>query len=423
MISVDISNVWCSVTLPEVLGDEKRIFDAHMALGGGEYRQNGYLGWMTQPDSDRKSQMTDIVTAAEKIRGNSQILVVVGTGAVCAGAKAVIRLTAGRRATRPRILFVGDQFSTEDWLEVASILENEDFSVLVTSPAGNETAPLVVFRALRWIMEKRYGEGTKERIYLAPGTKNSILSRMAEAEGYRLLEPPTEPGGTSSLLTPAGLLILAVAGRSPGLLYDGAREQFRTCDIRSLENPAWLYAAARTALIQKGCTGELLCSTDPAAAELNQWWSRLLMAAGSKDGAGCLPLPVRLPGDFRIFGDMLLSRAQRQFATMLRLPDSGRRVTVEMAWKDTDGLNNLAGQEFAFLAEKTQDAIQSAMSDASVPFVTVCCEEPLTDDKIGELVYFMEFSSALAAKVSGVDPVKQQNSKAVFDQLGRNLGR
>lgn len=421
MITVDISNIWCSVSLQEVLSREQHLNDAHLALTGGEYRQNCFLGWVMPPDGNQKTLMREISGMAARIAANSRVLVVVGTGALCGGARGVQRLVSGRRAQSPQCLFVGDSLSPEDWVEVTSILENTDFSVLVTTPAGSETAPLVLFRALRWIMEKRYGEGTKERIFVAPGAVKSVLTKVAREEGYALLLPPTEPGAAMSMLTPAGLLLLAVAGRSPGLLWDGAVEMRTICDGRSLENPAWLYAAARAALLQKGFSGELLCTTDPRAAELGQWWSRVLMAACGKDGMGTAVLPVRLPGDFRIFGDYLLSCGKKQFATMFSLPESGRKVTVEMAWRDVDGLNTLAGKDFSALEEQTMASIREAMSDASVPYLQVSCEEPLTDDKLGELLYFAEFSAGLSARVLGADPVKQSGSDAVWEALQKKF--
>lgn len=424
MLSVDISNIWCSVSLPELLAEEKSVFDAHMALGGGEHRQNPWLSWLDSSDSAKNTWVKPIMEAAERIRLNSQILVVVGGGLPCLGAQAAIRLQPGH-ASDVQLLFTGDDFSGDKWLRIVQTLENADFSVLVSPSTCGDTAPLITLRALRWIMEKRYGDTAKNRVYIASPGQNSSLTRVAENLGYTLLHMPEAPGAGISALNPAALLIMAVGGMSPGLVFSGAAEMAVNCDIRSFDNPVWLYTGARAALRRQGLRCETICTPSPESESLGAWWQRAMSAAGNKDGCGFFVNHAKLPGDFFTMGDSLLEPGQ--FATFLRLPISSRRVTVEMDWKDLDGLNGLAGQDLSFVETKTLDAIADGFIQQDVPFLTVECSEPMTDDKIGELVYFTELSAGLSAQIQGVSPTARRHADKILarldDELGRNSSR
>ncbi|MBQ7566666.1 MAG: hypothetical protein IJT18_06060 [Oscillospiraceae bacterium] len=423
MIGVDISGIWCRLTLPEVLGDERAIFDAHMELAGGEYRQSGCYGWLRQADSTRRELLEGIRDAAAKLRTSSSSIVVLGTGLPVAGVKAAVRLARGRRATTPRLIFAGDNCSPDDWDDVLAALNGGDFSVLAISPTGNELPPLIALRSLRWILEKRYGDAMKERVILAAPAGANAMAALADAEGYTFCETPEEPGGAVSALQPAALLLLAAAGHNPDLLWEGANAQYEACDDRSMENPAWLYAAARTALGKKHYAHELLCVPSPAAAELGQWWSRVATSFCCKGGAGAWATPVRVPEDLFTLGDGLLDGGQRQFATLLRLPRSLKNTAVEMTWKDPDKLGALTGVELSTVEETTLDRLLQSFGEADVPAITVQCEEDMTDDKLGELLYFAEFSAALAAKASGLDPFALPQTRGFLRGLDSALGR
>ena len=403
MIRADISNVWCSVSLPELLQNERRLYDTHMEMAGGEYRKNGLFGWLSLSGSLRRTWLSGITRAAEEIRSRSEILVVVGMGQTVAGARAALRQFLGRRAPTPRLLFLGDSYSADDWLDVASALEGRDFSVLVCSPTGNETAPLVILRALCRIMEKRYGDEMGKRIYVAVPEGQNALRSLAASGKYGLLEHPAEPVGSRSALSAGGLLIMAAAGMNADLIFDGALAGFEACDARNLDNPAWLRAAARVALAEKGIRDEFLCTPSPASAELGQWWAKTV-SGWSRDGKGIRASSLRLFADLSTAGGLLFDGEDAHFATVLRLPPDRRKASVEMQWKNEDNLRSLAGQDFGYLNDRMLDAVQNAMTESGVPFVTVECADPMTDDKIAELLYFAEFSSALSAQTMGLAP-------------------
>lgn len=420
MISVDISNIWCSVSLPDLLAQEKAVFDAHLRLGGGEYKNNPWFHWLEPSLDAQRTWVSGVVTAAERIRSNSQILVVVGGGLAAAGARAAIRLLPGRTSSL-RLLFVGEDYSSEKWLRVASALEGTDFSVLAMASGKQETAALVALRSLRWIMEKRYGSTAKDRIYIAPPTPGSALARLADALGCQTLAMPNDLFAPASTLNPGALLILAAAGFSPSLVFSGAAELLLQTDIRSFDNPLWLYAAARKLLGKDGRCSEIVCTTDPAADAFGGWWQRTMAFAGNKNGV-CIPVQhARLPEDFFLLGDSFLQPGQ--FASVLRLTATAKKVTVETDWSDPDGLNALAGLDLSVLENRTLEAIADAFQQQDVPYLTIECDEPLTDDKVGELLCFTELSAALSACVMDAEPAAQQQSAAVLRDLDAALGR
>lgn len=396
MIRADISNVWCSVSLPELLRNERKLFDTHMTLAGGEYRRDGLYDWLRLSGASRRAWLAEPTEAAAAIRDRSEILVVVGADPTIAGARAAIRLLYGRRVTMPRLIFAGDSFSSDDWLDVAAALEGHDFSVLVCGQTGCEAAPLTILRALYRILEKRYADKLHEHVFAAaPETKNPMRS-LAKAENFRLIARPTDPIGVRSALSPVGFLIMAAAGMNPDLLFDGAADSFRLCDARNLDNPAWLCAAASIALADKGVRDQVFCVPTPAAEELGRWWARTA-SAWSREGRGVCGTSLRLTADLASVGDWLLDGGNGHCATVLRLPPDRRRASVERLWKNDDGMEDWNGLDFGHLGGRLLDAAQNALSDNGVPFVTVTCEEPMTDDRIGELLYFVEFSSALTA--------------------------
>ena len=302
MIRADISNVWCSVSLPELLSNERQLFDTHMALAGGEHRQNGIFSWLCQSGSVRRAWLAGIASAAETIRAQSEILVVVGLGPAISGARAALRLFLGRRSPTPRLLFVGDSFSAEDWLDVPATLEGHTFSVLAAGITGNEAAPLAILRSLYRILESRFGEKLRERVFVAAPDGPNALRKLAEAEGFRLLEHPSDPVGARSALSPVGLALMAAAGMNLDLLFDGAAEGFRLCDARDLDNPAWLCAVAAMALADKGVRDQLLCVPTPSSAELGQWWARTA-SCWSRDGKGLRTASLRLTADLATVGE------------------------------------------------------------------------------------------------------------------------
>jgi glucose-6-phosphate isomerase len=413
MINVDISNLWTCVTLPQLLGTEQEIFDAHNRLRDNQPEGPDFMAWLGQPDSVTGRLIHSIRRRADQIKDTSRVLVVCGTGSIWRGAKAAVELWGG--ADETSILFVGDTVSSRQWIKLTQLLENKDMSLLIISDDGLALGPNLASRGLRWLMERKYGQNAKERICVAT-TVGSCLHHMAQEEGYELFPLPKQAGGTGSALTAAALVPMAVAGMDPVDVLEGAVEAYNSMDIRSFENPAWLYAAARHVLKSKGRSRELMCCTDKSFNSFCRWWQYHAW----RHGDGVSPDAVLLPEGMRVL-DTLAQNDPSVFETVLWLEPNTRKIPVEMDWKDYDGLGFLSGRTL----DETETALREAMvlqhNDLGVPIVEIQCGE-LTGQTVGELFYLFELSSALTAAMSGRDvfaPVPTPSQEAVLEHLHR----
>jgi len=406
MINVDISNLWTCVSLPELLGSEKEIFDAHNLLRNNQPDGPDLLGWLNMPATVSARLIHSITKASEKICGNSDVLVVCGTGSAYHGAKAAIDLYcgAGRNLLghKPEILFVGESLSGRQWLELSQLLEDKDFSLHIVSADGLPMAPNIAARGLRWLMERKYGPKTKERVTVAT-VVGSSLHKMAQEEGYELFPMPKELGGTSSVLTAAAFLPMAAAGIDPLAVLEGAAECRKELDIRSFENPAWLYAAARSVLARKGRDKELLCVFDHNLSAFGHWWQRQTWRHQCRDGVGLTVQTALLPGDLEALDQMVSSGRAGVFETMLHFSPIAKKVPVEMDWKDYDGLGFLSGRNLDYVESRTMSAMAETHNFAGVPVLDLDAGD-LIAETLGELFCFFELSSALTARILGVDP-------------------
>ena len=291
MIQVDISNVWGQLTLPELLSMERDVAGAHQMLAEGSGAGSDYLGWLELPVMDETDEMRRIRLAADRIRENSDVFVVVGIGGSYLGPRAAIELlqgpsrNLGRGKGDPQIFFAGNSLSTRHWNELCRLLEGKDFSIAVISKSGTTTEPAIATRALRWMLERRYGtDGAKERIYAITDPVKGALRQMAADEGWETFVIPPDVGGRFSVLTAVGLLPMAVAGIDIRKVMRGAYDARYLYDLRSFENPAWLYAALRNAMLRKGKAIELLACFEPAFRSMGLWWQQLFGESEGKDG-------------------------------------------------------------------------------------------------------------------------------------------
>lgn len=413
MLSTDLSNIWCSVSLPDLLREEKDIFDAHLTLGGGVLKEQGFLSFVTS--GNQAAMLEKIQLLAKKVQAHSHCLVVVGGGLTAMGVQAALDLTAKKLDGIP-LVFCGEDYSSRRWLKVAAQLEDTDFSVLALSPLGSDPAALITLRALRRIMEGRYGEGMKERIFVSCPQKGALYE-TALAEGYTYLPMP-DCGGSVSSLNPAGLFMLEAAGLDCSRVLVGAATMAELCDLRSFENPVWLYVGARLCLFAAGFTEEVLCTTDPAMEHLARWWQKTMQAAcGSKNkwhfGHMCLP------ADIPVLGNAVL--APGRFMTVPRVPLSARRIAVEMDWKDADGLNTLAGKDLSHVEHAAVEAALDAFARQDIPVVSISCEKEPGEKELGEMLYFVELSAALCAGCVGAVPFRGDEMHLFYRQLAADL--
>ncbi len=399
MINVDISNIWSCLSLPELLSSEKQIFDAHLRLQPHEADGADLHGWLDKPDSITGRQIHSIRRIANRIRSQSQLLIVCGSGSVWRGAKAAVRLL--RRPDSMQVIFAGDSLNDRQWRELSGLMEHHDVSLHLISDDGKALGVNVTSRGLRWLMERKYGAEAKDRISIAT-IVGSPLHRMGQEEGYELFPLPRETGGTSSVLTAGGLIPLAAAEIDPLEVWEGAQEAFREMDIRSFDNPAWLYAAARYLLARKGRGREILCFTDRSLQSFGSWWQH---RCWGHEGGAVQTDAALLPDSLRCLDRMAQSNAPI-FETLLRFDPSPRKIPVEMDWKDYDGLSCLSGRNWDDVEAAVADAFVETHSEAGVPLLDLQAG-PLTPQTIGSLFLFFELADSLTAAMDGRDPFRE----------------
>ena len=430
MIKVDISNVWGQLSLPDLLAIEKEIAAAHATLADGTGDGNDFLGWMNLPVAKETSEMLRIRAAAENIRQTSDVFVVVGIGGSYLGPRAAIELmqgcnhNIGKGKGNPQIFFAGNGLSTRGWNELMRLLEGKDFSLAVISKSGTTTEPAIAFRGLKWMLERKYGtDGAKKRIYAITDPCKGALRQMATEEGWETFVIPPNAGGRYSVLTAVGLLPMAVAGIDIRKVMAGAYAAKETYDnLRSLENPVWLYTGVRNLLYRNGKCIEILESFEPGFKMMGGWWQQLFGESEGKDGKGIFPVTAEFTADLHSLGQMIQQGERNIFETMVRFDAPEQKMVIGSDAKNLDGLNYLAGKTLDFVDEKAYLGTLAAHVDGGVPVITMDMGE-LGDEKLGEMFYFFELSCGVSAYILGVNPFNQPGvefyKRNMFQLLGK----
>ena len=429
MIKVDISNIWGEASLPDLLHLEKEIFDAHMLLTDRNGPGNDFLGWLDLPVKEPTEEMRRIQAAAQRIRNDSDVFVVIGIGGSYLGPRAAIELlqgpnhNIGKGKGDPQIYFAGNGLSTRHFNELLRLLDGKDFSIVIISKSGTTTEPAIATRALRNLLGRKYGiDGAKKRIYAITDPANGALRQMATEEGWESFVIPPNVGGRYSVLTAVGLLPLAVAGVDIEELMLGAYEAKKTYDLRSFENPAWLYAGARNLMYRKGKKIELFESFEPGFRMMGGWWQQLFGESEGKDGKGIFPATAELTADLHSLGQMIQQGERNLFETMVRFNPPTKKYEVEPDWKDLDGLNYLTGKTMDFVDEKAYLGTMAAHVDGGVPVITMDAGV-LDTKKMGELFYFLELCCGISAYTLGVNPFNQPGVELYKRNMFKLLGK
>ena len=429
MMKVDISNVWGCVEFGDLMSIEKEVAAAHAALSDGSGAGKEYLGWMKLPTREATAELTRIQAAAEKIRATSDVFVVIGIGGSYLGSRAAIELlqgpnrNIGRGKGDPQIFYAGNSLSTRHWNELCRLLDEKDFSIAIISKSGTTTEPAVATRALRWKLERKYGtDGARERIYAITDPVKGALRQMANEEGWETFSIPPSVGGRYSVLSAVGLLPMAVAGINIFDLLAGAADARELYDLRSYENPVWLYAAIRNLMYRHGKQLELFESFEPGFAMFGRWWQQLFGESEGKDGKGLFPVTAEFTADLHSLGQMIQQGRRNLFETMLRFDPPEQVFTIGSDVNNLDGLNYLAGKQLDFVDESAFQGTVSAHVDGGVPVITMDCGA-LEERTVGELFYFLELACGISAYILGVNPFNQPGVEQYKRNMFRLLGK
>jgi len=405
---------------------------AHHSLHEKTGAGNDFLGWIDLPVDYDKEEFARIQQAAEKIKSNSDVLLVIGIGGSYLGARAAIEmlqhsfynaLPKEQRKT-PQILFVGNNISSAYMKDVMDLLEGKDFSINVISKSGTTTEPAIAFRIFRKLLEEKYGkEEARKRIYATTDKARGALKTLATEEGYETFIIPDDVGGRYSVLTAVGLLPIAVSGANIEEMMKGAaqaREDFSKSELT--ENAAYQYAAIRNILYNKGKTIEMLINYEPALQYFAEWWKQLFGESEGKDQKGIFPASANFSTDLHSLGQYIQEGRRDLFETILMVEKPRHELVIEAEETDLDGLNYLAGKTVDFVNTKAFEGTLLAHTDGGVPNLVITLPE-LNEYTFGYLVYFFEKACAMSGYLLGVNPFDQPGVEAYKVNMFALLGK
>ena len=413
----------------ELQAMQTQVTAAHEMLHGGSGLGNDFLGWLTLPTDYDKKEFARIQAAAERIKNDTDVFIVIGIGGSYLGARAVIEflkspLYNNLKKDTPDIYFAGKSISASELSELLELCEGRRVSINVISKSGTTTEPAIAFRVFREYLENTVGvEEARRRIYVTTDKAKGTLKGLADREGYETFVVPDDVGGRFSVLTAVGLLPIAVAGCDIAALMAGAaKAQNALCETDLTKNDCYKYAAMRNILLRKGRAVELMVSYEPRYAMMSEWWKQLYGESEGKDGKGLFPDSVIFSTDLHSLGQFVQDGSNILAETVVVIDESPVTMTIKEDAENVDGLNFLAGCTMAQINQKAFEGTILAHTDGGTPnmvlHVPSVCEEEL-----GFLVYFFEKACAISGYMLGVNPFNQpgveEYKKNMFALLGK----
>ena len=399
---------------------------AHKQLTERSGAGSDFLGWVDLPVDYDKEEFARIKKAAEKIRSDSDVLIVIGIGGSYLGARAAIEGMTSQmynESASTKIYFCGNSISSSYLKTVLALCEGKRVSVNVISKSGTTTEPAVAFRVFKEYLEKTVGpEEARRRIYATTDARKGTLKELSDREGYETFVVPDDVGGRYSVLTAVGLLPIAVAGLDIDQLMAGAaaaREKLSVCDP---SNDCYRYAAARNILYRKGKSVELMVSYEPAFTMMNEWYKQLFGESEGKDNKGLFPASVVFSTDLHSMGQFIQDGARVMFETVVDVRHPKEELYIEKAAENFDGLNFLAGQDMSNVNRKAMEGTLLAHTDGGVPNL-ILETDSLGEFDFGYLIYFFERACAISGYLMGVNPFDQPGVESYKKNMFALLGK
>ncbi len=403
---------------------------AHRALHSGTGLGSDFLGWLTLPQDYDRDEFARIQAAAEKIRSDSQVLIVIGIGGSYLGARAAIELLKtpfynnlpGKNT--PEIYFAGCNISPHYLNQLLAICQGKDISVNVISKSGTTTEPALAFRVFRELLEKKYGaEEAKKRIYCTTDKARGTLKAVADREGWECFVIPDNVGGRYSVLTAVGLLPIAAAGCNIAEMMRGAAEAMQALDDPDLEtNPCCKYAAIRNIMYRKGKSIEILASYEPSFVMMGEWFKQLYGESEGKDHKGLFPASVAFSTDLHSMGQMIQDGCRNIFETVVDFQTPQSDFFIPADAENADGLNFLANQNMSVVNRKAMEGTLLAHVEGGTPNLVL--EVPAINEyELGWLIYFFEKACAISGYLLGVNPFDQPGVESYKKNMFALLGK
>lgn len=407
---------------------EKEMLLAHELIMNANGEGNDFLGWRDLPL--QIENLLEIKNVAKKIREDNEILVVIGIGGSYLGARAVIEaLSCAFESLKPKkesplILYAGENLSEDYMADLLEVLQTRDFSLCVISKSGTTTEPAIAFRILKKELEEKYGkEEAKNRIIAITDKSKGVLRGLANENGYKTFDIKDDIGGRFSVLTPVGLLPIAVAGYDIEALMQGAKEIREVLiNDKSMSNPAWQYASFRNILYNKGKKIEVFLTYLPALQYLSRWWQQLLGESEGKNGKGLFPVCLLNTTDLHSMGQYIQEGERIMFETVLQVKNNNKKVEIPYDQENKDGLNYLLSHSLNQINQVALKATRQAHIDGGVPQITINVEK-IDEKNLGAILYFFEFACGLSSYALKVNPFNQPGVEAYKNNMFKLLGK
>ena len=431
-VSFDYSKASKFMNDSELDGIKKAALAAKETLVTKSGAGNDFLGWIDLPVNYDKEEFARIKKAAEKIKSDSDVLLVIGIGGSYLGARAAIEFLRhsfynnASKETRktPEIYYVGNSISSTYIADLINVIGDRDFSINMISKSGTTTEPAIAFRVFKKLLIEKYGkEEANKRIYATTDKARGALKKVANEEGYESFVVPDDVGGRFSVLTAVGLLPIAVSGADIDKLMAGAADMRQACLENDYENnDAVLYAAVRNIFYNKGKAVEVLANYEPSMHYISEWWKQLYGESEGKDQKGIFPASVDLTTDLHSMGQFIQDGARIMYETVLELEESADTITLEAEAVDLDGMNYLAGKTVDFVNKSAMKGTILAHIDGGVPNLLI--KVPSKDEfTLGQLFYFFEFACGVSGYMLGVNPFNQPGVESYKKNMFALLGK
>ena len=410
-------------------GIKPSLENAHKTLVEKSGKGNDFLGWVELPENYDKEEFERINAAAEKIKTSCDIFIVIGIGGSYLGARAAIEFCTSARYNAinkdtPDVYFSGNDISASNMAELLEICEGKDVCINVISKSGTTTEPAIAFRIFRDWLYKKYGaEEAKNRIFVTTDKCRGKLKELSDAEGYETFVVPDDVGGRFSVLTPVGLLPIAVAGIDIDAMMKGAldsKNNYSDCDINT--NDCYKYAAIRNILLGKGKSVEIFVSYESSLAMTAEWWKQLYGESEGKENKGIFPASVSFTTDLHSMGQFIQQGSRIMFETVIDLLNSNDKIEIPFDESNSDGLNFIAGKDMHYVSRRAFKGTAIAHTDGNTPNIVLELEKRGAYE-FGYIVYFFELACAISGYILGVNPFDQpgveEYKKNMFALLGK----
>ena len=421
MLNINVDFKYTGIKEKEIMKYKDMVEKIHNELHEISTNENEFAGWLQLPTSYNKDEFKKIKKAAEKIKKDSDVLLVIGIGGSYLGARAVIEalnntfynvLTDKQRKT-PQIFFVGNNMSPDYLNDLLECISKKDVSVNVISKSGTTTEPAIAFRIFREYLESKYGiDEARRRIYVTTDKEKGALKSLANEEEYETFIVPDNIGGRYSVLTAVGLLPIAVSGIDIEKLMNGARngqEKYNNSDLKY--NNCYKYAVARNILYKQDKKTEILVSYEPKMLYFTEWWKQLYGESEGKDGKGIFPASATFTTDLHSLGQYIQEGRRELFETVINIEKTKTDIKMKADEDNLDGLNYLEGKTMNYINHKAMEGTIQAHTEGNVPNILINIDK-LDEENLGELIYFFELACAISAKILGVNPFNQPGVEA-----------